>query len=329
MAINELNLTSSSAVCTAVTQWLKIPANCQRNFDFTEIGSTVIGAIKAHLDSFGVARIRILDRPDTIETEVLERLIIGISSNLGFIVPQSHKGNTVSRIQDEGIDYRLHTTRGHQTSAALAFHSDRCDINMLLYVRGARQGGDLSVVSYDAAASRLREIDDRVYTQMFSGFPFDLREERIFPSLKWHWRPILWHTDGGVRGHYIRRFIVDSQRHIDCPRLSREQIYALDLLDQALDSLREQHTFLPVPGELLILNNYRVMHARSDFEDFERESRRLAIRTWVAPFDSEPLPVHLHPMSGACEPGSFRGGVGVGGEFLSRLGTTKTTEICE
>ncbi|WP_437882335.1 hypothetical protein [Pseudomonas sp. LRF_L74] len=39
---------------------------------------------------------------------------------------------------------------------------------------------------------------------------------------------------------------------------------------------------------------------------------RLAIRTWVAPYNSGFLPVSLIPMMGSVDPGTFRGGAGSG-----------------
>lgn len=321
MTAPELALRRHEPVSQALAAWLGMPPASPFEVDAPEIGAAVLHAISTDFRRHGVVRLKLLDRAGTLEVPALERLLLGISSTLGFVVPQTHRHNAIARIQDEGNEYALHTTRGHQTSAALAFHSDRCDVNLLLYVRVAPRGGDLSVVSYAAAAARLRERDETAWASLFGGFPFDLREERIFPSLKWHWRPILWHHGEAVRGHYIRRFIADSQRHADCPRLTCDQLHALDRFDEVLEDLREDHTFSPQPGELLLLDNYRVMHARSSFVDrSEAHDRRLALRTWVAPFDSEALPPALHPLAGSCDAGSYRGGVGVGEEFLSMLG---------
>jgi hypothetical protein len=255
----------------------------------------------------------------------LECLLDVLSRALGFVLPQTHRMNFLAHIHDEGNDYSLPSTRGHQTNAALKFHSDRCDLNLLLYVRVAARGGDLSVVGYDEAGQRLRALDAQAFDTLFDGFPFDLRDERIFPSLLWHWRPILWRHGGDLRGHYIRRFIADAQRHDDCPCLTERQRHALDRFDAVLEALREPQAFAPRAGELVLLDNYRVMHARTSFVDApDPNARRLALRTWVAPFDSEPLPLALHAMAGSCAGGSYRGGVGCGTDYLRRLGRTDT-----
>ena len=264
--------------------------------------------VQDELHRRGWVRLRLFEGAEEADEKGLERLLLDVSAGIGSVVPQNAAGKLLGRIEDEGRDYASHHTRGHQTRAALAFHSDRCDVNLLLYVRSAVQGGEISALPYAAAASRLEQADPEAYATLFDGFPFDLREERIFPSMAWHWRPILWQTRAGIRGHYIRRFIEDSQRHPDCPRLTARQTHALDRFDAVLEALRPEHSFSPRPGDLLALDNYRVMHARSSFAD-DGSQRRLALRTWVAPFASEGLPPFLHPLAGCCEPGARRGGV--------------------
>lgn len=285
------------------------PGGHDANRDAMAAAAAGVAVLVEHaLDRCGWVRLHLFESSEEVDDKALERLLLEISEAFGFVVPQTGAGVLLARIEDEGFDYASHRTRGHQTRAALAFHSDRSDVNLLLYVHSARTGGDISVVPYAEAASRLQQADPEAYLTLFEGFPFDLREERIFPSFAWHWRPVLWRTQAGIRGHYIRRFIADSHRHPDCPRLTARQTHALDRFDAVLDELRPEHSFAPAPGELLALNNFRVMHARSSFKD-EGPQRRLALRTWVAPFSSEPLPLFLHPLTGSCEPGALRGGV--------------------
>ncbi|HWX16945.1 MAG TPA: TauD/TfdA family dioxygenase [Chthoniobacterales bacterium] len=304
-----------------IQSWEALPLRDQLCWNAEDASDCICDALLPGLAERGAVRLRLLDSPHRFKTKTLEWLLRSISKQIGFLMPQTYKNNLTARIRDEGKDYKAHNTRGHQTNAELAFHSDRCDLNLLLYVRTAIEGGELSVVSYEEAARRLKRRSATVLGRLFEGFPFDLRDERIFPSIAWYWRPILWNSDTGLRGHYIRRFVNDSQRHADCPRLSTEQIEALDEFDGVLNALRAEHAFSAMPGELLVMDNYRVMHARYGYRDsVSKRDGRLAIRTWVAPFNSQALPVFLFPMSGALAPGSFRGGVGRGNRYRQMLG---------
>lgn len=252
--------------------------------------------------------------------EALEQWLLQVSNLLGLPVPQSSAGTLLAHIRNEGGDYSRHTTRGHQTNSELSFHSDRCDWNLLFYVRPARNGGEVAVVSYDEAAAALTTTNPTALEALFAPFPFDLREERIFAEPAWHCRPILWrNAKGAVRGHYIRRFILDSQRHSDCPRLGSRQTELLDQFDATIRSLAVSNRFVPCAGDLVVLDNYQVMHARSAFTD-EADSPRLALRTWVAPQVSETLPPSLHLLAGSCLGSVFRGGLGCDAEYHARLG---------
>ena len=270
----------------------------------------------------GFVRMKILESPSCFGNESLRHLIQELSSELGFLVPQSYKNNLIAEIRDVGKNYSSHKTRGHQTNAKLAFHSDRCDVNVLFYIQSSSSGGELSVVSYENASALMKNKDHRLYKSLFKEFPFDLRTERVFRSIPWCMRPILWETPEGIRGHYIRRFINDSQRHKECPRLTNLQSDSLDLFDEVLESIRVKNEFLPRPGELVLLDNYRVMHARNSFTDdsIHALKERLAFRCWVAPFFSLELPCSLFPMTGSVQGGTYRGGIGNSEDYLRLLG---------
>lgn len=305
------------------TKYSPLPETTSFGADCATLDVEPFGQLaRAELAANGWARIELPLGPQCSDITAMKTLITQFARTIGVMVPQSFSEDKVSFVRDEGKSYTDHRSRGHHTNAALPFHSDRCDINILLYLSSSNNGGELSVVSYAQAAQALKGRDAGAYAELFNGFPFDLREERIFPSIKWLWRPILWQASDGVeRGHYIRRFISDCARHLDAPQLTQTQFRALEQLDQILAELREANSFLPRIGDLVILDNYRVMHARSNYDDTAEAPPRLALRAWVAPYQSERLPPFLHPMTGSCEPGCFRGGVGSGEAFTSRLGS--------
>ncbi len=305
----------------AIHSWMSLTPEVQMNWDG---GRDALNDVAAPvLKGFGAVRIRLLDRIEDYRLEALERLLIVLSRNLGYVVPQSYKNNLVGIIQDENGDYSSPSTRGHKTNSSLSFHCDRTDLIMLLYVRPAQKDGRISIVSFKGAVYQMNKNRSLHLDTLFKDFPFDLRDEHIFNTQEWCMHPILWRSDGEVRGRYIRRFIEDSQRHPNCPPLLDNHISALNEFDAVLDSLRTRNTFAPATGELVMINNFRVLHAREGFSDCDREGkRRLAIRTWVAPFGSEALPKFLLPISGAITPGSYRGGIGKSEEYMGMLGET-------
>lgn len=321
-------LTPNPGLAAAISAWAKLRDNEKRVWCDRDCHDVFCEAVIPALRRYGVARMPLVDCPERHSLAELENLLLALSRQIGYLVPQTHRNNLIAHIQDEGNDYKLPTSRGHKTNSALGFHSDRSDLILLLYVRAAQKGGEVSVVSFGDVARLLEVENPDILGTLFDNFPFDLRDERIFEDKKWCLHPILWHQEREIRGHYIRRFILDSQRHEDCPRLSEVQHTALSAFDAALENLRPTRTFQPSVGELVVLNNYRVMHARNGFSDDDAPGAgRLALRTWVAPYNSEELPSFMLPISGAVSAGSFRGGVGKGDTYLAQLGSTACQPI--
>jgi hypothetical protein len=64
--------------------------------------------------------------------------------------------------------------------------------------------------------------------------------------------------------------------------LSRVEIEAMDVFDEIIHKAEIRLDMMLEPGDLLLANNYAVMHSRTSFEDFaEIEKRRKLVRLWV------------------------------------------------
>ena len=88
---------------------------------------------------------------------------------------------------------------------------------------------------------------------------------------------------------YKREYIDFAQRFEDVPALTSEQTDALDLMDAVCDELALE--FVMRPGDILIANNYDVLHARSAFEDDASPDRgRHMLRLWMTIPNGRPLP---------------------------------------
>jgi hypothetical protein len=89
---------------------------------------------------------------------------------------------------------------------------------------------------------------------------------------------------GGVpRMFYIGWYIRDAQRHADVPRLTQEQLEAMELLESIANdpSVHVEMDF--EPGDVQLLNNGRILHAREAYEDDDDPAkRRHLLRLWLA-----------------------------------------------
>ncbi len=309
------------SIRAAVDEWEKLSGDLKEETSVNDHG--LIEIIKKNLKEKGFWRYDLLKNANDHSLNALLNLSLGISKKLGFVLPQTLDNNLITLIRDEGKDYSSPATRGHKTNSHLPYHCDRADVTVLLYVRPAEEGGELSIVSFSEALSKMEQENPGLFKVLFTEYPFDLREDRLYQLPKWYLRPICWRSADGFRGHYIRRFITDSQRHTDCPTLTSLQKEALNVFDQILEEIGQEKQFLPKAGEMVITDNFKVMHARAAFKDSSEKSERLALRVWLAPHDSVELPRFMQPLTGAVSAASYRGGVGGSQEHIEKLGTIK------
>ena len=71
----------------------------------------------------------------------------GIGLHLGLPVSQNADGHLLGHVKDIGGDYGDAKTRGYTSSAAMGFHTDRCDYVGLMCLQPAKQGGESRIAS--------------------------------------------------------------------------------------------------------------------------------------------------------------------------------------
>lgn len=206
-----------------------------------------------------------------------------VGLNLGQPAVQNAEQQTLVDIRDTGASASDHQVRLYKTRSELSFHTDGADIIGLLCLRTARSGGVSRICSsvevYNQIVARrpdLAPLLEQDYHHHAHGqfgangpptftYPIVSREQGQFRMLL-----LLW---------YIRNAAED---YPDIAALTDAQHELLDLLEQipfepgvALDmSFRE--------GDMQFLKNAVVLHARTDYEDWETpEDKRHLLRLWL------------------------------------------------
>jgi Taurine catabolism dioxygenase TauD, TfdA family len=119
-----------------------------------------------------------------------------------------------------------------------------------------------------------------------------------------------WH-DGLLSTIYHRTYIDSARRFPDVPRLTDEQVEALNLFDALANdpALNFQMEFQA--GDIQLVHNHTMLHDRTAFDDWpEPERKRHLLRLWLAPEQARPLPPVFAERYGSVVPGQ-RGGVEV------------------
>jgi hypothetical protein len=215
--------------------------------------------------------------------------IIGL--HLGIPIPQNDAGELLVHVRDDGLDFANPTVRGYQTRQRLDYHSDSSDIVGLLCRHPAKSGGVSTIVSATAVHDEIERREPALAALLREPWWFDRRKGDA-PENFFQRRICAYDDAGRLYTHYGRAHIESAMRGPGVPPLTDQQVAALD----AVDALTNDPAFVLnmqfQVGDIQFLNNYRVLHARTDYEDWpEPERKRDLLRLWLTvrrPLDLPP-----------------------------------------
>ena len=269
--------------------------------------SAEIGKIAQELET-GRGMVLLRGLPLEYSPEDLRLAYWGIGTHLGTAVSQGGRGELLGIVEDEGKEVEITKRRGSKTAGSLPFHSDRCDVVGLLCVRKAKAGGLSRLVSaaaiHNEILRRRPDLLDVFYADWHNSRQGDEQpgESRAYP------KPIFGFRDGHFTGLFSPAYIQSAQQFPEVPRLTQAQEEALALFGELSDALALDMAF--EPGDIQLLNNHLIYHARTRYDDHpERERKRLLLRLWLSVPGSRPLPRGYELLFGSIEPGAVRGGV--------------------
>jgi hypothetical protein len=242
---------------------------------------------------------------------------LGIGLHFGWPVSQNAKGHLVGHVRDLGLDPTNPHHRLYATNAKQQFHTDSCDIVGLLCLRPALEGGLSSIASSVTIYNEM--LNSRPDLVEVLGGPFFVDRKGEIPAGKgpYYELPIFNRFAGYLTTSYAREFIDRAQRFDEVPRLTAEQIEAMDVLDAlaARDDIRLDMNL--APGDMQLLHNHQILHARTAYRDHpEPVRKRHLLRLWLAPPNGRPLPPGFAERYGTVEVGMPRGGITVPGTRL-------------
>ena len=246
--------------------------------------------------------------PLVYSADDLRAVYWGIGTHLGTAVSQGGRGELLGVVEDEGKTVEITKRRGSKTADALPFHADRCDVVGLLCVRKAKSGGASRIASsaaiHNEILRRRPDLIDVFYADWHNSRQGGEQpgEARAYP------KPIFGFRDGHFTGLFSPAYIRSAQHFPEVPRLSERQEEALQLFGRLSDELALDMHF--EPGDIQLLNNHLIYHARTDYVDHpEPDRKRLLLRLWLSVPGSRPLPAGYELLFGNIEAGALRGGV--------------------
>ncbi len=248
----------------------------------------------------------------TIEKSATAFWAVGL--HFGWPVSQNGKGHLLGHVCDIKADLRDPKSRKYATNAAQPYHTDSCDIVALLCLQTAREGGLSSMSSSVTIYEEMKRRRPDLATALSQPLPVDRKGETPAGKAPFYMMPVFNEFEGSLSTIYARDFIEGSQRHPDAPRLTEQQVAALDLFDELAARADIRLDMELQRGDMQFVHNHQIVHSRTKFRDYaEVERRRHLLRLWLAPPNGRALPPVFEERYGSVTQGTRRGGIQVPG----------------
>ncbi len=263
----------------------------RRNFPLPQFGQFLAAVPDTIENGRGFVVLRGIPVERYNEEEVA-LLFYGIGTHLGPAISQNARGDVLTKVTDRRVGkWGEPTVRGYQTRDWLSFHTDNADAVALLVVRQAKQGGTSLLTSATSVYNQILAHHPEHLERLYRGYVYHLRGEGR-PELNNqtdHPIPIFSYHAGKLSCRYVRASI-ELGAEVSGRPLTSDDVTLLDLIDRlaVCEDLCLREDF--APGDIQIVSNHSLLHARTHFEDFEEAARkRLLLRLWVNLENGRPL----------------------------------------
>lgn len=203
--------------------------------------------------------------------------------HLGRPGAQNPQGDLLGHVIDTGEEAANPNVRRYRTAGEIAYHCDLADVVGLLCLRTARRGGASRIVSSVSVYNELLRRRPDLVPRLYEPFLLDARDEEKEGRVPYVPIPPCRHAGGRLRTFYHSDYFRSAQRHASAPRFTRDERTLLDLYEEIASSpeLRLDMSF--EPGDVQLVSNHVVLHARTAYEDApDPAHRRHLLRLWLS-----------------------------------------------
>lgn len=197
------------------------------------------------------------------------------------LISQNSAGEQICLVTDcNETQIDEYKARGHRGRTEMLHHSDSSDIVVLLCVHAAKSGGATSVCSSAAVYNAILQENANNLLALQKGFFFDMTG-KTDAGVSQYRVPIFSNNGPEIKCQYNKKRIEVGMQTAGIP-LSQAELGALERMSHFACHPDLALRFVLHPGDILFINNFRVLHARDAYEDWPQpERKRLLIRFWL------------------------------------------------
>jgi alpha-ketoglutarate-dependent taurine dioxygenase len=214
----------------------------------------------------------------------LERFIEAVREvgrHFGEALSQNAQGERIGHVIDASKEDA--TPRMYRSSLELRPHSDITAMISLACWQKAQSGGASVLVSGVTVHDEMRRRAPELLEPLYRGYHYHrLGEEGPGEEPATPYRvPVFAVRGGQLSCRYQRAGIAAGHKELGLP-LTAQDVAAFNLFDEVAKAPQYRLSFHLERGDMVVINNYTVMHARTQFTNFpEPERQRRLIRLWL------------------------------------------------
>lgn len=271
------------------TRRLAPHAATRQDFDDPVLTPMLAGLRDILTEGRGVVIVRGIDRA-RYDEEACERIFWGFGTHLGDAAIQSGSGERMGHVRHEKVN--LHN-RGFRDRVELRPHTDSYALVGLMCLDAAASGGESQLVSTLAIHNEFLRNRPELLEPLYRGYPTAIYEARHWKSPVTDYNiPIFSSVAGKVSCLYTPLYVREASEQMGTP-VPADLAEAIAYLQELAVRPDLKVEFTLEPGEMMLWNNYVLLHSRSAFEDSATQRRHL-LRLWLNAPDCRPVLPELH-----------------------------------
>ncbi len=224
-----------------------------------------------------------------------ELIYWGLTAHLGTPVSQNARGHFLGHVRDEGRTQADPNARAYQTSQRMDFHTDMLPMDLLglFCLRTAKRGGASKITSALTIHNVLREERPDLLDALYGSFHIDWRGEEPAGEKGFFTLPMFSECRGKITTRINSLPYYDSAaRHGAQYAPTPHQREALVKVQEIANRPELMLTMDFQEGDIQLVNNHTMLHAREAYEDFPEPGReRHLLRMWIAVDDAKRRPL--------------------------------------
>lgn len=218
---------------------------------------------------------------DGLTVEEFIAAVWAVGTGFGHALSQNAEGERIGHVID--ATQQEATPRMFRSNLELRLHTDVTAMISLACWHKSQSGGASFLASAVTIHDEIKRRAPHLLAPLYNGFHYHrLGEEGPGEETATPYRmPVFAIVNGQLSCRYQRAGLAAGHRERGVP-LTETEIEALDLFDEVARMPEHRLAFHLERGDMVVINNYTVLHARTKFTEFaEPERRRHLVRLWL------------------------------------------------